>query len=119
MDARQLGDIGWIEAPRKMVVGKELGVWSGKWKDGLSEEKFLASAPLQYEAFKKSVKRISPKVQKHVGTVVDGHKCSLSGLLGVAHHAGVIGVDSWVKDPDIRKRFKTTTETFKKTNGIF
>jgi hypothetical protein len=54
-----------------------------------------------------------------VGKVVDGQPCSLSGLLGVGHLAGEAGVAGWVADPAVRERFRATTQTFHRTNGIF
>ena len=119
MDARRLADVGFMVAPRKSAVGGEAGVWIGEWKRPLTTEKFLGSMPAQYTAFKRSMTRMIPKVAGFVGVEVDGAKCSLSGLLGVGHLAGEAGVESWVKDPGVRKRFKSTTSNFVRTNGIF
>ena len=119
MDARRLADVGFMVAPRKATVGGEAGVWIGEWKKPLTTDKFLGSMPAQYVAFKRSMSRMIPKVSGFVGADVDGTKCSLSGLLGVGHMAGEAGVESWVKDPDIRRRFKSTTANFARTNGIF
>jgi len=119
MDARRLADVGFMVAPRKATVGGETGVWIGEWKRPLTTDKFLGSMPAQYVAFKRSMIRMIPKVAGFVGADVEGTKCSLSGLLGVGHLAGEAGVESWVKSPDIRKRFKSTTSNFAKTNGIF
>ena len=119
LDARRLSDVGFVEKPRKATVEGEAGVWIGEWKKPLTTEKFLDSMPAQYTAFKRSMIRMAPKVEGFVGTDVDGAKCSLSGLLGVGHLAGEAGVKSWVESPDVRKRFKSTTANFAKTNGIF
>lgn len=119
MDARRLSDVGFMVAPRKATVGEEAGVWIGEWKRPLTTEKFLGSMPAQYVAFKRSMARMIPKVEGFVGADVDGAKCSLSGLLGVGHLAGEAGVESWVKNPDVRRRFKSTTANFARTNGIF
>ena len=119
LDARRLADVGFMEAPRKATVGGETGVWVGEWKKPLTTERFLKSTPAQYEAFRRSMSRMAPKVAGFVGADVDGVRCSLSGLLGVGHLAGDAGVASWVRDPETRKRFKSTTENFKRTNGVF
>ena len=119
LDARRLSDVGFMVSPRKSTVGGEAGVWIGEWKRPLTTEKFLDSMPAQYTAFKRSMARMAPKVAGFVGADVDGAKCSLSGLLGVGHLAGEAGVKSWVESPDVRKRFKSTTANFAKTNGIF
>lgn len=119
MDARRLADVGFMNRACKMTVGSETGVWVGEWKAPLSQEKFLENVPAQYEAFKRSMVKLAPVVNKHVGKEVEGKKASLSGLLGVGHMAGEAGVESWVKDPLVRKRFAGTTDRFHKTNGIF
>lgn len=119
MDARRLADVGVMTEARKVSYGPEMGVWMGKWVAGLSERDFLGSMPLQYAAFVRSIRATAPKVSRLVGVVVEGKKTTLSGLLGVAHVAGVTGVESWVRDPNIRRRFATTTGVFHRTNGIF
>jgi hypothetical protein len=119
MDARRLSDVGFMVAPRKAAVGGETGVWIGEWKHPLTTDKFLGSMPAQYLAFKRSMSRLATRVSGFVGADVDGTKCSLSGLLGVGHLAGEAGVESWVKSPDVRKRFKSTTANFVRANGIF
>lgn len=119
LDARRLADVGFMEKPRKATVGGETGVWVGEWKAPLSTEKFLNSTPAQYEAFKRSMKIMAPKVGSFVGADIGGVKATLSGLLGVGHLAGEAGVESWVKNEDVRRKFKATTANFIKTNNIF
>ena len=118
MDARRLSDVGFMVTPRKATVGGEAGVWIGEWKKPLTTDKFLGSMPAQYVAFKRSMIRMVPKVSGFVGADVDGTKCSLSGLLGVGHLAGEAGIESWVRSPDVRRRFRSTTANFARTNGI-
>jgi hypothetical protein len=119
LDARRLADVGFMEKPRKMTVGGETGVWVGDWKSPLTTEKFLASTPAQYVAFKRSMSLMAPTVGAFVGAPIDGVKASLSGLLGVGHLAGEAGVESWVRNAEVRKRFKGTTKRFSQANGIF
>lgn len=119
MDARRLRDVGFMSAARKAEVGGEAGVWVGSWAPPLTGEKFLQSTPLQYEAFRRSMSRMAPRVSGLVGRTVDGARCSLSGLLGVGHLAGEEGIRSWVEDPAVRKRFASTTKNFTRCNGIF
>lgn len=120
MDARRLCDVGFMSTPRKVAVGGAPGgAWVGEWRAPLTTEKFLQSTPAQYEAFRRSVARMAPRVGELVGTEVDGVKCTLSGLLGVGHLAGEEGVRGWVRDPAVRRRFRATTENFSRTNGIF
>lgn len=120
MDARKLKDVGVMKTAQKGVYGDESGVWMGAWSHPLTEAAFLGSLPLQYAAFVRSMKAAAPKVSGYVGAVVDGEvEATLSGLLGVAHAAGEAGVESWVADESVRRRFGKTTETFRRTNQIF
>lgn len=119
MDARRLKDVGVVKAARKGMQGEEMGVWIGEWAAPLTRDAFLGSMPVQYAAFVRSMKAAAPKVSGFVGVDVDGATCSLSGLLGVAHAAGEAGVESWVVNPKVRRRFASTTEAFRRTNQIF
>lgn len=119
MEARRLADAGLCTSPRKATVGSETGVWTAEWKKPLTKEKFLNSAPLQYAAFERSTTRMIPAATPLVGTVVNGKKCTLSGLLGVGHLAGSGGIQSWVTDPAVRARHPKTTQAFEAANGIF
>jgi len=119
MDARRLADVGFMTGPKKIRVGDEVGVWSGEWVPPLTEASFLGSAPAQYEAFCRSMRSLAPRVAPHVGKIVDGSRASLSGLLAAGHLAGEAGVAGWVRDPETRKRFRATTENFRRANSIF
>jgi len=119
LHTRRLADVGLAENPHKETVGDAVGVWTADWRQPLSSQGFLNSKPLQYEAFRRSMEDLAPRVAGHVGSVVDGKKCTLSGLLGVAHMAGSAGVSGWVADPRVRSKFGKTTDTFNLTNGIF
>ena len=118
IDPRRLADVGLAVAAAKTDVGGT-GKWVASWKAPLTEQKFLSSLPLQYEAFKRSSTGIAELVGDLVGTEVEGVKCTLSGLVGVGHAAGAASVVSWVKNPTERAKFRGTTATFKLTNGIF
>jgi len=119
MDMRRLSDVGFATKPRKSSLNGEVGVWIGDWKEPLTDKVYTASKPAQYASFKRSMVKLVPKAMEHVGRVVDGKPCTLSGLLGVGHYAGENGIASWVQNPDVRKKFSVTTEAFKRTNGIF
>lgn len=119
MDPRKLKDAGLMTSTHKTKVNGLPGVYVGQWIDPLTQDDFLGSIPMQYAAFTKSVQAAAPKVSGYVGTNVQGAVCTLSGLLGVAHTAGIEGVSSWVKSPETRKRFKGTTKMFLDTNGVF
>jgi hypothetical protein len=119
LDARRLADVGFMSEPRKATIGGETGVWVGSWVAPLSGEAFLASAPAQYEALARSMRGLVPVVAPLVGTVVDGRPASLSGLLAAGHLAGREGVRSWAADPVARKKFRATTASFERANGLF
>lgn len=62
----------------------------------------------------------------HIGRAIElpgddagPHKITLSGLLGVAHVAGLEGLVGWLEHREDRKRFPHTTATFAVTNGVF
>ena len=119
MDARRLSDVGLMRDPHKASVCGESGVWTGEWVAPLTREKFLASAPAQYKAFSRSMRGLAPAVSGLVGSSIGGERASLSGLLAVGHLAGREGVASWVKDPEVRKKFSATTAAFRRSNHIF
>lgn len=62
-------------------------------------------------------------ISDNAGDVVniDGvdHAITESGILGLLKCAGPSGARSWLVNPDDRKRFPKTTETFIKVNGCF
>lgn len=76
MDARRLCDVGFMEKARKSTIAGETGVWTGTWKAPVTTEKFLLYTPLQYEAFKRSMSRMAPKVQGLAGRTIDGTKAT-------------------------------------------
>lgn len=119
LDARRLADVGFMRRPRKTEVGGESGVWAGEWAPPLSEGAYLGSAAAQYEALSRSMRDLSGHVAPLVGRSLEGERASLSGLLGAAHLAGRAGVLSWAGDPEARKKFRGTTASYHRTNGIF
>jgi len=127
MDARRLADVGamtkaWKGKRLAVVDGKSIaedGAWVGEWASGLTEEKFLGSMPLQYATFVRSMRSAASKASGLVGATVGSKVATLSGLLGVAHVAGDVGVVSFVRDPKIRTRFPSTAGLFERTNEIF
>ena len=119
MDARRLADVGAMRRAWKGTRGGVAGVWVGEWCEGLTEDSFLGSMPLQYAVFVRSIRAAAPKVSPLVGSEVEEKKASLSGLLGVSHVAGIRGVEGFVMDPGVRARFPSTAEVFRRTNGIF
>ena len=106
-------------AMSQLAATAEDGAWIGQWISGLSEEKFLESMPLQYATFVRSMKSAAAKASGLVGAEIGNKVATLSGILGVAHVAGEVGVASFVNDPKIRNRFPSTVNLFERTNGIF
>lgn len=62
-------------------------------------------------------------IQQWCGDVVEigGKEVPIteSGMLGVIKSAGFDGAEKWLTNPDDRKKFRMTTDTFMRTNGIF
>lgn len=119
MDARRLADVGAMTRAWKGRRGDDEGAWLGEWSEGLTEAAFLGSMPLQYAVFVRSMRAAAPKVSRMVGLEVDGQAATLSGLLGVSHAAGERGVEGFIRDSRVRKRFPATAEAFRRTNKIF
>ncbi len=59
----------------------------------------------------------------HIGRVLDSdghaHAITLSGVLGVIQTAGLEGACSWLESDRDRQRFRNTTATFVRVNGVF
>lgn len=62
-------------------------------------------------------------IQKWCGDMVEiGGKqipISESGILGVMKAAGIDSAEDWLTNPEDRKKFRMTTDTFMRSNGIF
>jgi len=99
-------------------------VWTADLAPPPTLEAFLASSKLQYEAFVKSVLDYlpvltSPRFAVFVGRVIDGKRITLSGLIAVAHAAGIDGLKSWLANPADREKYPNTTAAFIKSTEIF
>ena len=122
--ARRLVDLKVMKDPRQTQYGGR-SVWAGTWIPPLSMAKFLADRALQYQLFFVSMRdyahRITntPVARALIGTTLEGHQISLSGMLGVMHVAGWSGGLKWFSSPGDRARFPATTAAFLKCNGIF
>lgn len=88
----------------------------------MSMEEFLASPEAQYKVFEGSMEqyngRLNP-LRRYIGQSAEGKKITWSGLLGIAHRAGITGLKSWLENPGERSRFPNTTSTFLKTTEVF
>lgn len=80
----------------------------------------------EYKLLIKSLADYGPKILElyndHFGKddfTIDSVPISLSGLLAVAHYAGLDGMQSWVEKERDRKKFTDTTGAFQCANGIF
>lgn len=98
--------------------------WKADFVEPPTLDEFLASSKLQYEAFVKSVLEYlpvltSPSIQAFMGKVVNGKRVTLSGLIAVAHRAGLDGLRSWLSSPDDQLKYPNTTATFEKSTQIF
>lgn len=121
MTVRRLCDLGAMANPRPT---KHSGwqVWDADWQQPTSLVDFLNDPLGQYELFAESIRRYSVDegVKALVGTLVDGVPLTLSGVLSVAHRAGLPGLSSWVVNPRDRQRFsRNTTAYFTRGNGLF
>lgn len=117
MGVRRLVDFGLIENPKKLADG----TWSGLWV--YPKAKFLKDAKLQYKLFERSMvayrNAIMEKYLKAINAQVQGRAATMSGLLAVAHFAGIQGLEKWLTSQELRKKFKATTNAYLSVNGIF
>lgn len=113
----RLADLDVVTRPRK--VGK---IWQAEWP-GVSREQFLADQDLQREVLFRSLRNYAQDVDDRyraaVGKKLGGTVVTLSGLLAVAHVAGLRGLETWLRDPSVRVKFGGTTKLFAAANGIF
>lgn len=122
--ARRLVDLKVMKGPKRGVY-KGRQVWTATWVPPLNINRFLADSALQYRLFVNSnadySKRFlsTPALQKYIGTVIDGKKVTLSGILAICHKAGFAGAQQWLTKPKDRAKFAATTAAFKRCNGIF
>ena len=76
--------------------------------------RFLRSPAAQYRALVLSCTDYHPFLKPKVTEVQ-----TLSGLLGVAHRAGLRGARKWIKSDDDKAKHPFTTATYELVNGIF
>lgn len=119
--ARRLVDLGLMKNPKKGEYKGAKGVWIAEWLPPHSEEKFLGSPEAQYRAFVASMIAYRRAINqqfagKPAPAPVGAKRVSLSGLLAVAHHAGMGGLGKWLSD---ERRVTATTEAFNKASEIF
>lgn len=76
--------------------------------------RFLRSPASQYRALELSCLDYQPFLKPKVTS-----NQSLSGLLGVAHRAGLRGARKWIRSADDKAKHPFTTATFELVNGIF
>lgn len=123
---QRLCDLGLVSKPKK--VRTEGGnSWTAKWRTPEHKARFLSAdvgAPIQVKVFTKSVADYMPEVAKRFGRalgkqIVPGQPITMSGLLAVAHLAGIKGLESWLREKRVRDKFSKTTAAFMAANGLF
>lgn len=80
----------------------------------ISDGKFLRSPASQYRALVTSFQDYVPLLKRDVTA-----RRTLSGLLGVAHRAGLRATRKWIRSDDDKANHPFTTATFELVNGIF
>jgi hypothetical protein len=121
MTVRRLCDIGAMANPR-MVEHEGRNVWDADWVNPVSLRAFLDNGMTQYTLFSQSIQGYAndEKLRSMVGATIDNSKATLSGLLTVAHRAGLPGLSTWVTDPKNRAKFsENTTAHYARANGLF
>lgn len=114
ISTKRLCDMELMHSPSKVPGG-----WSGEWLHPYSQAKFLDDTTLQLEVFRRSMRDYGVAVSPYLGADVDGGRATRSGLLGVAHRAGIKGLRKWLASEDDRIRFSRTTAVYYAVNEIF
>lgn len=121
---RRLADLGIVSNPRKERTATG-DTWAADW-DKISRDAFLASPRAQHQVLRKSMSDYAAAIRETMAPAIgrkfspaDRDVVSLSGLLAVAHVAGLKGLESWLRSAEERKKFPNTTRLFAETNGIF
>lgn len=118
----RLADLGLARNVRRVDnQGKQ--VWAGDFIPPLSLALFLDDPRVQLRVMAVSAQDHAPKIKALYGTYagkeIEGQKATISGLLAVAHRAGLKGLGSWLKNPGDRQKYPNTTAAYKAANGIF
>ena len=119
MDPRQLADLGLMSGVKR----NDSGEWVGTWKDGHSKGLFLRNPARQVGAFSqwlaRNARAIAARHADQLGATHATKRATLSGLLGVAHAAGLGGLRGWLGSEGDKARFPNTTAAYLRTVGIF
>lgn len=123
LNPKRLEELGLMHAVKKGKWRGKDGVWQGTFTAPVTAPMFFNDPKLQYQTFVRDMREHARYAIGHyrswIGKRVDGEKVTLSGLLGVAKIAGDVGLGKWLGSAKDRKKFKLTTATFSRTNGIF
>lgn len=122
-NARRLEQLG-LMTEVKQIPFEETKLYMGKFKGSLTLQEFLSNPKLQLKVFSLNMKDYKEQIEKgplkkFIGKTIDGEEITLSGLLGLAHQAGIKGAMKWLKKAKDREKFPHTTEMFYQTNGLF
>jgi hypothetical protein len=119
---RRLADLGYVENLRKENKNGRT-VWVGDFKAPFSLSGFLKDPVLQYQVFVQATKADRKAVlARHgdaIGKAIAGKKATLSGLVAVAYHAGLAGLERWLSSSEERDRSPKTTALYQRTTGLF
>lgn len=116
---RRLQDLGYVRSTKRDNDGSI----RAEWNPPHSEREFLTNPKLQYQAFVRSmVGHRAAVLLRHAGAlgrVYGGRPATLSGLLGVAHQAGLDGLGLWLQAGGDERRYPKTTAMYRQTVGLF
>lgn len=119
MTVRRLCDLRLMNDPTTVQKNGRL-VWVATWVDPWNLKRFLDDPDKQYEIFSRSMSEYAAlDLDTQLGVKVEGTEATLSGLLAVAHRAGLPGLASWLSNAAERREFSNTTDYFTRANGIF
>lgn len=113
---RRLADLGLMRDLKRGRNGKRT-VWTGEFVGPMTQDEFLNTLRLQYEAFVASMLDYFSKLcdgELDIGSA-ELSELTISGALAILHRAGPSGLKSWMSG----NRFSATEECYNATRGIF
>lgn len=113
---RRLQSLGLMQGVKPVTLESGARIFAGEFVEPLTLERYLRSPLLQYNVFEQNISALRDEL-RDAGFELDS--LTLSGLLALAHCAGIRGARSWLLNSEDHSRFPMTTEMVHAANGIF
>jgi len=127
LSPRRLGELGIMDNVRQVAGPGGRKLWAGEFRAPWTSAAWLADARAQLAALaveaahhRKAI-LADAELRAHLGAPLAGETApvTLSGMLAIAHVAGISGLKSWLAEPGDRQKFTRTTALFRRATGAF